>query len=102
MVHVSKMSRGFVKHPDEVVQIGQAVTVRVLEQDQQGRINLTMVLEDDGGGEQPREHQPRQGYDRGPREGQGRDMRRNDQPLHPLSQQFRREKFQTKPRKRFR
>lgn len=99
MVHVSKMGRGFVKSPEEVVAIGQQVKVRVLEIDQQGRVNLTMVLDQNAGGsgEQP-EQQPRTHYDRQPRE--MRDQSRRD---HPLSRQFQREKYQSQPRgkKRF-
>lgn len=54
MVHVSKMRRGFVKDPSEVVSIGDKVKVKVEERDSQGRINLTMLLGDDN--DQP--HQP--------------------------------------------
>lgn len=45
MVHISKMSREFVKDPKDVVSIGQKVKVRVLEIDEQGRINLSMLLD---------------------------------------------------------
>jgi len=119
MVHVSKMSRNFVKHPEEMVAIGQDVKVKVIEIDQQGRVNLTMILDDDGQGGEPREQQqPRNfGYDRPQREGrdtrmrQGRDNRDRDRDRgdrgerrdHPLTRQFQREKFQqSKPKKRFR
>ncbi len=54
MVHVSKMRRGFVKDPSEVVTVGDKVKVKVEERDQQGRINLSMLLGDDN--DQP--HQP--------------------------------------------
>lgn len=47
MVHVSKMRRGFVKDPSEVVAVGDKVKVKVEERDSQGRINLTMLLGDD-------------------------------------------------------
>jgi polyribonucleotide nucleotidyltransferase len=47
MVHVSKMRRGFVKDPADVVSIGDKVKVKVEERDSQGRINLTMLLGDD-------------------------------------------------------
>ncbi len=57
MVHVSKMRRGFVKDPSEVVSVGDKVKVKVEERDQQGRINLTMLLGDDN--DQP--HQPGNG-----------------------------------------
>lgn len=56
MVHVSKMKRGFVKDPSEVVAIGDKVRVKVEEKDSQGRINLTMLLDDDGdNNDQPRQ-----------------------------------------------
>lgn len=42
MVHVSKMTAGFVKNPGDVVSIGQKVKVSVIEVDEQGRINLSM------------------------------------------------------------
>ncbi|MBI4130744.1 polyribonucleotide nucleotidyltransferase [Candidatus Roizmanbacteria bacterium] len=45
LVHLSKMSTGFVKTPEDVVAIGQQVTVRVVEIDDQGRINLSMLSE---------------------------------------------------------
>lgn len=97
MVHVSKMSRGFVKSPEEVVTIGQQVKVKVLEIDQQGRVNLTMVIDESSGGEEP-EQQPRShSFGRQPRE--GRDLTRRD---HPLSRQFQREKYQSRPKKRYR
>ncbi len=46
MVHISKMSTQFIADPNEVVQIGQIVHVRILEKDDQGRINLTMLTPD--------------------------------------------------------
>jgi polyribonucleotide nucleotidyltransferase len=71
MVHVSKMRQGFVKDPSEVVSIGDTVTVKIAERDNQGRINLTMILDDDGG--QNDRPQGGGGYDRpqGGREGSG-------------------------------
>ncbi len=42
MVHVSKMSAGFVNNPEEIVSIGQKVKVKVVEIDEMGRINLAM------------------------------------------------------------
>ena len=78
MVHVSKMRRGFVKDPSEVVAIGDKVRVKVEERDQQGRINLTMLLGDDndqphqpggdeegeGSGQQPNFNRPAPSYNR--------------------------------------
>lgn len=115
MVHVSKMRRGFVKDPSEVVALGDKVKVKIEERDSQGRINLTMLLDDDNN-DQP--HQPRDdqqqnfdrpqgvGYhhDRHDNRGGGRSFnRRDDRPrfdrdhgssdrsTHPLAQQLRRE-----------
>lgn len=42
MVHVSKMGKGFVKDPHQVVKIGENVKVSVIEVDSQGRINLAL------------------------------------------------------------
>lgn len=108
MVHVSKMKRGFVKDPNEVVALGDIVKVKIEEKDQQGRINLTMLLDDDGDDtEQPQ--QPREPREYQPREGE-RSFDRNARPRndHPLAQQFRREnqeknrsKSRFAPKKRF-
>jgi polyribonucleotide nucleotidyltransferase len=43
LVHVSKMGKGFVRDPNEVVKIGQKVKVTVTQIDNQGRINLQMI-----------------------------------------------------------
>jgi polyribonucleotide nucleotidyltransferase len=43
LVHVSKMSKEFVKDPHDIVSIGQRVKVEVHQIDQQGRINLIML-----------------------------------------------------------
>ncbi len=43
MIHVSKMGRGFVKDPSEVVKIGDKVRVEVIQVDAQGRINLQLL-----------------------------------------------------------
>jgi polyribonucleotide nucleotidyltransferase len=48
MVHVSKMGQGFVKSPEDVVKIGQVVKVKVSEIDDQGRLNLTMKIDENG------------------------------------------------------
>jgi polyribonucleotide nucleotidyltransferase len=44
LVHVSQMAEGFVDDPSKVVSLGQKVQVKVLEIDDRGRINLTMLL----------------------------------------------------------
>lgn len=85
MVHVSKMSHEFVNNPKDIVEIGQKVKVKVAEIDEQGRINLTMLMDDKPGGQ---------------REGKEERPPRTE---HPLSMQFKRERrdFQ-KNRPRFR
>ncbi len=45
LVHVSKMGKGYVKNPHDVVQEGQKVHVRVAQIDNMGRINLEMIQE---------------------------------------------------------
>ena len=47
LVHVSKMSSGYVRNPGDVVQEGQEVQVKVVNIDERGRVNLTMMLDDD-------------------------------------------------------
>lgn len=47
MVHVSQMSTTYVNNPNDVVKIGQKVRVRVMELDDQHRINLSMLFGDD-------------------------------------------------------
>ena len=45
LVHISDMSEGFVKDPNEVVSLGAKVQVRVKEIDELGRINLSMLMD---------------------------------------------------------
>ncbi len=42
LVHVSRMTAGYVGNPEEVVQVGQKVKVKVMEIDEMGRLNLAM------------------------------------------------------------
>ena len=43
LVHISQVSNKFIKHPSEVVSVGDVVKVAVLDVDQKrGRISLTM------------------------------------------------------------
>lgn len=110
MVHVSKMAKGFVKSPEEVVSIGDTVKVRVVEVDDQGRTNLSMLTEEE------EKERPQQDPNRGGGGGRGFDrpgrpmgrppFRRNDtrstsislvgdtQTKHPLSRQFQRERVE--------
>jgi polyribonucleotide nucleotidyltransferase len=43
LVHVSKMGKGFVKRPEDVVKIGQKIKVKVIQIDNQKRINLQLI-----------------------------------------------------------
>lgn len=43
MVHVSKLGKGFVKDPHDVVSIGDKIRVKVDQVDNMGRINLSMI-----------------------------------------------------------
>jgi len=47
LVHVSQMSVNYVNNPEEVVKIGDTVKVRVMEIDDQHRINLSMLFGED-------------------------------------------------------
>ncbi len=131
MVHVSQMAKGFVKSPDEVVALGDTVKVRVLEIDDQGRVNLSMLFGADA--EEKARGGDRGGFDasrndRGQRRDDRRDFRRSTTQRssmgsasqmtgrpdfrsggsdHPLSRQFQRERQQSQrsltggPRKRY-
>jgi len=86
LVHVSQMGTGFVSDPSQVVQEGQKVKVWVTEIDSMGRINLSMLFDEQGNPVQKaREERPRQ--DGGaPRPGGGdafRGPRRNDRDRGP-------------------
>lgn len=59
MVHVSQMSITYVNNPNDVVKIGQKVHVRVMEIDDQHRINLSMLFGDDAKRAPQREHRER-------------------------------------------
>ncbi|MBI2036547.1 polyribonucleotide nucleotidyltransferase [Candidatus Microgenomates bacterium] len=56
MVHVSQMSTEYVDDPAKMVSIGQKVKVRVIEIDDMGRVNLSMLPE--GVNAPPREARP--------------------------------------------
>ena len=108
MVHVSQMGQGFVKNPNDVVSIGQKVKVRVVEIDDQGRINLSMKFEEEGGSgstsggggessEPPRPQAQSQHPYRSPRPIRQPERSRNfqrgtQQEEHPLDRQFKRER----------
>ncbi len=47
LVHISQISDSFVRHPTDVLQVGDVVTVQVLSVEQKsGRISLTMKIQD--------------------------------------------------------
>ncbi len=75
MVHVSQMAIGFVRDPSEVVKLGQIVKVRVMEIDEQRRVNLSMLFGDDA--KKPQE----------PREPRG-DVRRDRRPFDRNRRRF--------------
>ncbi|MFF5897349.1 Tex family protein [Streptomyces argenteolus] len=88
LVHVSAMSRTFVKDPRDVVKPGDIVKVKVMEVDiPRKRVSLTLRLDDEttpgqGGGQGPRrerggrgERPPRQRQGEGPEGQGGRDRR---------------------------
>jgi uncharacterized protein len=86
LVHVSALSKNFVKDPREVVKSGDIVRVKVLDVDiPRKRISLTLRLDDDaqagssGGGERgPRRERGERG-DRGERGAQGGGQRGGQQ-----------------------
>jgi polyribonucleotide nucleotidyltransferase len=91
MVHVSKMSTEFVKDPNDVVQIGQKVKVRVAEIDEQGRVNLSMLFGEDA----EKASQPRGPRPVGAAPVGGRSFEPRPQSEHPLARQFQRERRTT-------
>lgn len=117
MVHVSKMSTEYVNNPNDIVQIGQKVKVRVAEIDDQGRINLSMLFGADAEakekapqrveprGPEPRRFEPRGFAPRGPQReprdfgarpsGPSGPVSPAGESEHPLSLQFKRERRET-------
>ncbi len=96
MVHVSKMSTQFVNNPNDVVEIGKKVHVRVIEIDEQGRINLSMLTPE----EEQQAKQSRGGGDRGGFTPGGSSFSGGSRPErseHPLSRQFQREQRGSRP-----
>jgi polyribonucleotide nucleotidyltransferase len=90
MVHISKMSTEYVNDPNDIVKIGQKVSVRVVEIDEQGRINLSMLPEQQDTSK--KETSERSRFDRSDRSIAGGYQPRMQRSEHPLSQQFRRER----------
>ena len=90
LVHVSALSRTFVKDPREVVKSGDIVRVKVLEVDiPRKRISLTLRLDDEAQPKQERERGPRQGGQGGAGGGSGQGGQRGGQGGGGRSQQQR-------------
>ena len=47
LLHISKISKERIKKVEDVLKIGDKVTVKVLDIDDQGRVNLTAILGDE-------------------------------------------------------
>ena len=46
LVHISKMSKSFIKHPSEILKVGDIITVYVIGIDKdKGRVNLSLIEE---------------------------------------------------------
>ncbi|MFF5727744.1 Tex family protein [[Kitasatospora] papulosa] len=89
LVHVSAMSRTFVKDPRDVVKPGDIVKVKVMDVDiPRKRVSLTLRLDDEataaqGGGQGPkRERNTQGGGERPPRQRQGQDGRQGSAGQH--------------------
>lgn len=124
MVHVSQMSDQFVKNPSDVVSIGQKVKVKVIEIDEQARINLSMLdkpkapreegggfnkRREGGGGDSPSGGYPSQQrpYPKSSSSSAPRDFNRTPaapattgKSSHPLAMQFRREREERERKER--
>ena len=68
LLHISQLPGGFVRHPSEVVQVGQEVQVRILEVDMdRRRISLSMKTGEESGQQRTARPQRQRGPERGPR-----------------------------------
>ena len=68
LVHISQLTPQRVENVEDVVKVGQAVKVRVVEVDDQGRLNLSMLFGDDIkniASQEPRRDFSRGRFDRG-------------------------------------
>jgi len=74
LVHISKLAPHRVENVEDVVKIGQVVKVKVSEVDDQGRLNLTMILNDEGGSGSGSDRNSGSGGDRGDRNNSGRNF----------------------------
>lgn len=80
MCHVSELSDGYVKSVSDVVKVGDTITVKVINVDDQGRVKLSrraLLLEAKGETDDRPERGGRGGGDRGDRGGRRNDDRRD-------------------------
>lgn len=97
LVHVSKMSTKFIKHPLEAVHVGQIVKVWVLEVDlQKGRLQLTMI-DPDAPKPEPERRQPKPKQQRRPQI----DPEAEKQRKQRLEQKAKREEYRRRQEERF-
>ncbi len=99
MVHVSQMSNQFVRDPQEIVHIGDKVKVHVIEIDSQGRVNLSMLFNEDGSpmARKPQEPRERNFNEEGPRFNERPEGGYAPHKSHPLVDQFKREQGGQRP-----
>lgn len=71
LVHISDMAEGYVSSPDDLVKLGQKVSVRVKEIDGMGRLNLSMILDPAKQKEKDEQKSQSRGGDRGGQRGGG-------------------------------
>ncbi len=96
LVHISRMTDHYIKHPLEVVSVGDIVEVRVVDVDPvKQRISLSMRLDDDGSGEKkvPGAGAPKAGAPRNDRQDRSRRdnsdrFRRDDRRSSGRSEEF--------------
>ncbi len=96
LVHISRMTDHYIKHPLEVVSVGDIVEVRVVDVDPvKQRISLSMRLDDDGSSEKkvpgagaPKSAAPRREQQDRPRRDHGDRPRRDDRRPSGRSEEF--------------
>ena len=96
LVHISRMTDHYIKHPLEVVSVGDIVEVRVVDVDPvKQRISLSMRLDDDGSSEKkvpgagvPKSAAPRREQHDRPRRDHGDRPRRDDRRPSGRSEEF--------------
>jgi len=60
LIHVSELANRFIKHPRDVVEVGDIIPVKVIKVDQQGRIDLShRAMEEGGEQRRPDRNKPR-------------------------------------------